>query len=838
MQYSLVIVESPAKCKKIEDYLGAGYKCLASFGHLRELKSLKDIDIQNNFNPNYSLCEEDTKVKNVKALRIAIHSAEEVLLATDDDREGEAIAWHICKVFDLPVETTKRIIFHEITESALQSAVAHPRTINMNLVQSQQARQILDLVVGFQITPTLWTAISKNAKTGLSAGRCQTPALNIIYDNYLEIKDSPGNKVYNTTGYFTNHCLPFELNNQFESEEEVSQFLKASSIYEHIYSRTQPKKILKSPPQPLTTSRIQQMASNEMKMSPKETMKICQSLYEAGYITYMRTDSSKYCDEFINSVKDFIVKKYNDDKYINPDIDLLSNAKTDNAKTDNAKTDNAKTVESEPEKKPNSKKSTKKPTKRQSQVPPPQEAHEAIRPTNICLQDISEKATAKEKKLYKLIWQRTLESTMAPAEVYQIVANISTPIETTKYVFSSELMDFPGWKIVDNKNIKDSEKAAKEYNYLQSIKENIVVIYKKITSFLTLKDLKHHYTEAKLVQLLEEKGIGRPSTFSSLVDKIQEREYVKKEDVFGKEIECVDFSLEQRSITKFITKKTFGNEKGKLVIQPLGILVIEFLLKNFSNIFDYEYTKQMEDELDSISKGSKVWHQLCEECYNEIEQNIKDAGDDLKKKDIAIDAEHSYIIGKNGPVIKCVKKDAQGKKIVSFKPVKKDIDIQKLENGEYTLDEIIDKSNLFIILGDYQDNLLTIRKGKYGLYATWGTKSKNLSCFGNRPMENISFEDVKEILDKDVFLQSREESNVGSESTSDSTSDSKSKSNIIRQVSNNISVRSGKFGDYIFYNTPKMRKPMFSKIGGFKGDYKNCHIDILKNWIKEEYGFS
>ena len=824
MQYSLVIVESPAKCKKIEGYLGPGYKCLASFGHLRELKSLKDIDIQNDFSPNYSLCEEDIKVKNIKSLRIAINSAEEVLLATDDDREGEAIAWHICKVFDLPVETTKRIIFHEITETALQSAVAHPKTINLSLVQSQQARQILDLIVGFQITPTLWSAISKNAKTGLSAGRCQTPALRIIYDNYLEIKESPGNKVYNTTGYFTNHCLPFELNKQFESEEEVTHFLKASSIYQHIYSKTQPKKLMKQAPQPLTTSRIQQLASNEMKMSPKETMKTCQSLYEAGYITYMRTDSSKYCDEFINAAKEFIVKTYNDEKFISPYIGLLSNARS---------------AESEESKKPNLKTSTKKTktTKKQSQsqVPPPQEAHEAIRPTNICLQEVSDKATAKEKKLYKLIWQRTLESTMAPAEVYQIVANISSPMESIKYAFSSELLDFPGWKIVDNKNIKEYEKSAKEYHYLQSIKDEIIIQYKKIASCLTLKDQKHHYSEAKLVQLLEEKGIGRPSTFSSLVDKIQEREYVKKEDVFGKEIECIDFSLEERIISKSITKKTFGNEKGKLVIQPLGILVIEFLLKNFSNIFDYEYTKQMEDELDSISKGSKVWHQLCDQCYSEIEQNIKDAGDDLKKKEITIDAEHSYIVGKNGPVIKCVKKDAEGKTKVTFKPVKKDIDIQKLENGEYSLDEIIDKSNLFIILGDYQDEQLILRKGKYGLYATWGEKSKNLSCFGNRPMENISFEDVKEILDQESFNQN---SQSNSESEPKTGSGSVSSSNIIRQVSNNISVRSGRFGDYIFYKTPKMSKPMFSKIGGFKGDYKNCHIDILKNWIKQEYGFS
>jgi len=311
MSYILVIVESPAKCKKIEEYLGEGYKCLASFGHLRELTSLKEIDIQNNFTPNYSLCNDDRKAKNIKALRVAIHKAQDVLLATDDDREGEAIAWHICKVFELSVETTKRIIFHEITKPALNNAILYPRTINMNVVQSQQARQILDMIVGFQISPTLWSAISKNNKSGLSAGRCQTPALRLIYDNYLEIKESPGTKVYNTTGYFTNHCLPFELNKQFQTEEDVVDFLKASSIFQHVYSRSEVKKSLRQPPQPLTTSRIQQLASNEMKMTPKETMKTCQSLYEEGYITYMRTDSSKYCDEFIGSIKEFIVKTYN-----------------------------------------------------------------------------------------------------------------------------------------------------------------------------------------------------------------------------------------------------------------------------------------------------------------------------------------------------------------------------------------------------------------------------------------------------------------------------------------------------------------------------------------------
>jgi DNA topoisomerase-1 len=828
MSYTLVIVESPAKCKKIEEYLGTGYKCLASFGHLRELNSLKDIDIENNFNPNYSLSNDERKAKNVKSLRVAIHKAYEVLLATDDDREGEAIAWHICKVFDLPVETTKRIIFHEITEPALNAAVQCPRTVNMSLVHSQQARQVLDLIVGFQITPTLWSAISKNNKTGLSAGRCQTPALRLIYDNYLEIKENPGTKVYNTTGYFTNHCLPFELNKQFDSEEEILKFLNASAEFEHIYNRSQPKKSIKQAPQPLTTSRVQQLASNEMKFSPKETMKTCQSLYEAGYITYMRTDSSKYCDEFLDSAKNFIIKTYNDERYVSSTISLLSNSK------------NRESVEE-----PKTKKSTKSVKAAKSEKQPLiQEAHEAIRPTNIELLEISDKATAKEKKLYKLIWQRALESVMAPAEVFQIIANISSPNinaipdkeqKCNSYSFSSELMDFAGWKIVNPKNAKDSEKEAKEYNYLQSIKEGIIMPYKKVTSCLTLKDLKNHYGEAKLVQLLEEKGIGRPSTFSMLVDKIQEREYVKKEDVNGKEIECIDFSLEERNITRTSSKKTFGNEKGKLVIQPLGILVIEFLLKNFAQIFDYEYTKKMEDELDIISKGGKIWHQLCEQCYKEIDQSIQSHSTEFKKKEIIIDDEHSYIIGKNGPVIKCVKKDKDSTK-VTFKPVKKDIDIKKLEKGEYKLDEIIDKSNLFIILGDYEEHPLSIRKGKYGLYATWGTKTKNLSCFGNRPMENISFEDVKEILDKEFTGVHQYDTN--SDSNNDASQETQNRNtNIIRQISNNISIRRGKFGDYIFYKTQKMTKPMFLKIGGFKGDYKSCHIDILQDWIKDEYGF-
>ena len=310
---TLVIVESPAKCKKIESYLGSGYECVASFGHLRKLKSLSCIDIENNFKPKFEIVDDDKKQKHVDFLRKKIATSYEIVLATDDDREGEAIAWHICDLFKLPVETTKRIIFHEITEKAIQSAITHPKTIDMKKVNSQIARQIMDLLVGYKISPMLWKLITKKSESGgLSAGRCQTPALKLVYENQLEIDNSPPKTVYNTTGHFTTNFIPFELNKQFDFEDEISSFLEESVNTEHIFTRTNPTKIFKQPPEPLTTSRIQQLASNEMHISPKETMKICQTLYEQGYITYMRTDSKKYSSEFLEDVKRYLLKTYND----------------------------------------------------------------------------------------------------------------------------------------------------------------------------------------------------------------------------------------------------------------------------------------------------------------------------------------------------------------------------------------------------------------------------------------------------------------------------------------------------------------------------------------------
>jgi DNA topoisomerase-1 len=784
---TLVIVESPAKCKKIEQYLGPGYKVMASYGHLRELSSLKHIDFENNFRPTFTIIDNDMKRTQIEKLKKEINSAGEVILASDDDREGEAISWHICDMFKLNVEKTKRITFNEITESALKHAIQNPRTINMNIVHAQQTRQILDLLVGFKITAMLWKCITQKSEHSLSAGRCQTPALKIIYDNQKEINESKmggEKKVYNTIGYFTNSNIAFDLNKQFETEDSVTDFLEGSIEFRHIYTCSQPVKVIKPPPMPFTTSRLQQTASNELRYSPKETMRLCQKLYEAGHITYMRTDSKTYCKEFIETAKEYILRNFPaEDTYINENIHLLvSRDSTDD-------------------------KSVKKNGKKD--VITPQEAHEAIRPTNISLKELPLELDSKERRMYKLIWANTLESCMSPAIFYSITATISA-CNNNKFSCTSELINFPGWQAVAQKPAADN----KIYHYLQIIKQNDMIPFKKMNSKVTIKNIKHHYTEARLVQLLEEKGIGRPSTFSMLVDKIQERGYVKKEDVTGVQIMCNDFELVDKEIYEIETKREFGNEKGKLVIQSLGIIVMEFLGKHFLDIFNYDYTKNMEDDLDKISKGEKQMDDLCNTCNTQLDKLI----DNLKtetKLELSIDENNTYIIGKYGPVIKC-SEYIYNKEVISFKSVKKDVDIHKLENGEYTLNEIVDthvKSKPQGILGQYEGNDVILKKGKFGLYITWGENSKTLKELGNRPIENVTFDEVKKYLEAGP--------------------------NIIREITPSLSIRKGAKGDYIFYKTTNMKKPQFFDVKGFynesKEDYKICNNNILKAWIKEKY---
>ena len=810
---TLVIVESPAKCKKIEEYLGPGYKCIASFGHLRELKTIpsKILNESNDniFVPEYTNIKNNIKERQIELIKKEIKASNSVIIATDDDREGEAIGWHICQMFKLNIEKTKRIIFHEITESAIKNAILNPTKIDMNKVFSQQARQILDLLVGYKISPILWKYLIKNKENALSAGRCQTPALKLIYDNTQKNEDNEEKKVYNTTGYFTNSNIAFDLNKQYESEEEIIDFLDESANFSHIYNCTNPIKAIKKQPDPFTTSRLQQVASNELHYSPKETMRICQTLYESGYITYMRTDSKTYSEEFIESCKNYIISNY-ETKYINQYIDDLSNKKI----IKNDVNDLTEVIDIQKEKK--SKKSKEKLNEKKTLA---QEAHEAIRPTKISLRELPENIDNKERKLYRLIWENTLESCMSPAEFYNITATISG-YNNTKYTYISEKINFPGWKIVTNKFTLDN----KEFIYLQSLKQNNIIPYKKIVSRVTIKNIKSHYTEARLIQLLEDKGIGRPSTFSSIVDKIQERGYVKKQDIKGKEIKCNDYELENDEISEVETMRTFGNEKNKLVIQPLGIIVIEFLEKYFSDIFNYNYTKEMEDSLDKISKGELNWNKLCLDCDVEIINLINKLQQENKKKlEIRIDENNIYLIGKHGPIIKSTIIDEDGKEIVSFKPIKDNINMDKLENGEYKIEDIIGdkdenknenkkeiKENKIIIGRHPQDGCdIILQKGKFGLYISWGNNSKTLKSLGNRPIESIRFEEIE------PFLQSN--------------------NGILREISNNINIRKSDRGDYIFFKTNKMKKPQFYKLNEFQEDYINCDISIIKDWIKSKY---
>lgn len=768
MPYIAVLVESPAKCGKIEKYLGAGYKCMATFGHLRSLEDLKHIDIANNFAPTFT--NVSSKSRQISTLRTFINQADDVLLAADDDREGEAIAWHVCQLFKLPVNTTKRIIFHEITETALRSAVSSPTRINMELVHAQHARQVLDLLVGFKISPILWNKISFKTKAALSAGRCQTPALRLIYDNQKEIDASPGRKVYSTTGYFTKKMLPFSLDKNHEGEKEMEEFLEETVSHDHEYSCSEPRKSTKNPPTPYTTSAVQQAASNEMRLSPKATMEACQKLYEGGYITYMRTDSTTYSKEFIDSAKVIITNTYGAD-FVHPEIDTLSERKDE-------------------------KKSKKKKSKKKEEESTAQEAHEAIRPTDLAREKIDESMGNREAKLYAMIRRNTLESCMAAAAYTGVTGKVTAPEEAI-YKYSTEQVVFPGWKIVAG-----YEETNPNYQYLLTLKPG-PIDYKKVTSKVTMKDLKSHFTEAKLVQMLEQRGIGRPSTFSSLVDKIQAREYVKKANVEGKEIECIDFTLEGEELSEETTIRSFGGERGKLVIQPVGIIVAEFLLEHFGPLFEYDYTKAMEDTLDQIAKGNSIWHELCRSCLSQIDELAEPLGS-VDRQMITIDKDHTYMVAKYGPVIKCVK---NGK--TSFKKVKEDIDLDKLRRGEYSLSDIIltnAAKKTGRVIGEVEGKPVEIKNGRFGMYVECEGVKYNVDC--EKSFEDVTIDDVREVIDNSFKP---------------------------RKLTANASVRKGKYGPYIYYKSAKMSKPRFLDLKRYDGDFLKDPISTIISWANQTY---
>lgn len=697
----LVLVESPSKCNQIEKYLGEEYKVLATYGHFRELTSLKNIVFskdKSNITINFTV--DTKKEKNMELLKKHIVMSDEVILATDDDREGESIAWHICDYFKLPVETTKRIIFHEITKTALQDAVATPTIINMNIVHAQFTRQILDLMIGFKISPLLWRYISKNEKNSLSAGRCQTPALKLIYDNHINITNNSNDRkiIYKIIGYFTKLSLPFKLNKTFEKEEEVTQFLKDSILHTHTFSVKDINTKHNNPPIPLNTSRIQQIASNELHLSPKETMRICQHLYEKGLITYMRTENTKYSHHFVNMVKQYLVK-HGDEALLNTN---------------------------------NSSRFIEKNSK----------AHEAIRPTSLNLEDISDKFDSKTRKMYRIIWENSIASCLEPSVVSVLTTHITAP-NNYEYTYDSEYIIHAGWtKYTHHHN----HSTVNTYNYLNTITQNTTIKYSKITSTFDIDCVgsDRHYTESRLIKLLEDEGIGRPSTFAMIVDKIQSKEYVNKENIDGVNHTQNEYDLTNDKIKITEKTKTFGIEKNKLIIKTLGMVVSDFIYTHFEPIFNYEYTRNTELILDQISNGTAPWITTCINNKMYIDNLIKSMKiNGVEKFNIPIDDNHTYMMAKYGPVIKHVIDGT-----TTFLPVRKDIELSKIQNGEYELTDIlVDKKeqttkSTGIFFGKLEDKDIFIKTGKYGRYATWGDINKSLKKFGSRDIKNITMEEM------------------------------------------------------------------------------------------------
>ena len=789
----LLIVESPSKCGIIEKYLASeNIKCIASFGHFREIKSLKDIniDIENkaNFKINYTPIA--VKVKQIGILRKEIKKATEVILATDNDREGESIAWHICDLFNLSTSTTKRIIFNEITEKSIQTAYANPKTLNMNVVNAQKARQIIDFVVGFKISPLLWKLASKS----LSAGRCQTPALRLINDNEEQII-SGANKsrmVYNVTGYFTQYNIPFILNNTFDTfDGELETFFnKVNEPHEYMFSS---KNINMSAPTPFSTSHLQQAASNSLRYSPKETMQLCQKLYEKGLITYMRTESTTYSDVFIQSAHNHIKTRFNE-KYIN------------------SKLTSQKEVEEEEE-----------------------TAHEAIRVTDIAKQNIIKyhpNLEKKEETMYNLIWTNTIQSCMSDAICDSLSVNLTT-YNNLKFNYKCKSFLFHGWtkvKSIKNTNIEDRVdtdweecEEDKYFSYFKNLKLGSILNLKRIATKVTVCNHILHYTEAKLVSLLEKKGIGRPSTFSSLVDKIQNRNYVQKTNIVGNVIKCINYELDlkekSRKIDEIETEFKNGFEKNKLQITSLGQMVNDYLYDHFEPLFNYGYTNSMEQLLDKVANKTKCWMELCNECNDTVETLVNEVN--LSRFEYKFDEHHIFMFAKYGAVVKCLSDNDLDKNnpTMTFKRVKKDIDMNKLKRGAYSLEDVLESPindnngcKKEYDLGIYDGQQVIAKKGKFGMYFTYANKNISLNALGNRPIENITLDEIISIL---------QEKNQC----------------VIRDININIQIRKGnKKPDYIYYKTNKMKKPQFLSLTGFQFDYKNCELEVLKDWIVHKHG--
>ena len=674
MQKNLVIVESPAKAKTLEKFLGEDYKVLSSYGHIRDLKKNEfSVDL-NNFTPQYEIPEEKTAL--VKTLKTAANKADTVWLASDEDREGEAISWHLAQVLGLNVKQTKRIVFHEITKDAILDAIKKPRHIDINLVNAQQARRVLDRIVGFKLSPVLW----RKVKPALSAGRVQSVAVRLIVEREREVENFKSESSYKVTAVFLADKaeLKAEFNQRFATEELAKAFLEKCKGQQFKISDISKKPMQRVPAPPFTTSTLQQEAARKLGFSVAQTMSVAQRLYEAGIITYMRTDSVNLSTLCLNASKKEIVETLGE-KY-------------------------------------------SKRRQYQTRSKGAQEAHEAIRPTYMDQHEIQ--GTMQERRLYELIWKRTIASQMADAEIEKTIITIvptNSKEETENcFVASAEVVTFDGFLRVYRESFDDENTEEQESTTIDAqLTEGQLLNYKEIQAIERFSQCPLRYTEASLVKKLEELGIGRPSTYAPTISTIQQREYVQKGDKKGEKRNYKQFTLKAgKDIKESEKNEIVGNEKGKLLPTDIGTVVNDFLVNNFENIVSYDFTAEVEKDFDEIAEGKENWQEAMADFYKKFEPQCEKvlhersehkAGERVLGIDPKSGKEVCVKIGRFGPVVQIG--SANDTEKPRFAQLSKGQSLQTI-----TLEDALELFKLPRELGEYEGATISIGTGRFGPY--------------------------------------------------------------------------------------------------------------------------
>lgn len=669
MQENLVIVESPAKAKKIEEYLGKDYKVMSSYGHIRDLKKRELSINEQTMEPDYEIPEE--KKKLVTELKSAAKKAKKIWLASDEDREGEAIAWHLFEVLKLKPEKTKRIVFHEITKDAILHAIENPRDIDLNRVDAQQARRVLDRIVGFELSPVLW----KKVKPALSAGRVQSVAVRLIVEREREISAFKPEAAYRVIGEFLlpgGELLKAELSQRLKTEDEAKALLEACKTARFSIGDVTVKPAKKSPAAPFTTSTLQQEAARKLGFSVAQTMMVAQRLYEAGHITYMRTDSVNLSSLAINTTKDEIVKTLGE-RYLH-----IRNYHTH---TKGA-----------------------------------QEAHEAIRPTYISHHEIN--ASSQEKRLYELIWKRTIASQMSDAELEKTTATIAVSGRKEHFVAVGEVLKFDGFLKVYMESTDDEGDAEGNDKMLPALAKGDVLTLSSVTATERFSQAPARYTEASLVRKLEELGIGRPSTYAPTISTIQQREYVEKGDRKGTERKYRMLTLHDGKIESGEKTELTGADKGKLLPTDIGVVVNDFLTEYFPDILNYNFTANVEQQFDDIAEGKTVWNDEIDHFYKLFHPVVESAlalrlehkvGERVLGTDPKSGRPVSVKIGRFGPLVQI------GTPEDTEKPLFASL-LKGQSMSTITLEEALKLFDLPRTLGDFEGKTVVVGIGRFGPY--------------------------------------------------------------------------------------------------------------------------